>query len=50
MVSLLIEPTRTSGQGEAIVAGIVRKVSWRRLDFQDQGGKGEVREWKQLKR
>lgn len=49
MISLLIEPTRTSGQGEAIVAGIVRKISWKRLDLQAQEGKGEVREWKWLK-
>lgn len=38
-IALLIGPTRTSGKGEAIVDGAVRKVSWRRQDLQPQGKK-----------
>lgn len=38
-IASLIGPARTSGKGEAIVDGAVRKVSWRRQDLQPQGKK-----------
>lgn len=34
--ALVIKPTRTSGKGEALVVGVVGKVTWRRLDLQPQ--------------